>query len=87
MRSMPCSSDVCEEELACLTEGYTGADIKLICREAAIAALEESLEAVEVSMAHFKIGIGKVQPSNIQFYQELAAQFRRLVDSRAIRDE
>ncbi|XP_039119601.1 calmodulin-interacting protein 111-like [Dioscorea cayenensis subsp. rotundata] len=87
MRSMPCSSDVCKEELARLTEGYTGADIKLICREAAIAALEESLEAVEVSTAHFKIGIGRVQPSNIQFYQELAAQFRRLVDSKANRDE
>ncbi|KAH7670711.1 P-loop containing nucleoside triphosphate hydrolase protein [Dioscorea alata] len=87
MRSIPCSADACKEELARLTEGYTGADIKLICREAAVAALEESLEAVEVSMAHFKIGIGRVQPSNIQFYQELATQFRRLVDSRAMRDE
>lgn len=40
MRNMPCSPDVNTKELANLTEGYTGADIKLICREAAIAALE-----------------------------------------------
>ncbi|KAJ0972843.1 hypothetical protein J5N97_020802 [Dioscorea zingiberensis] len=87
MRSMPCSSDVCMEELARLTEGYTGADIKLICREAALAALEESLEIAEVSMPHFKIGIGRVQPSNVEFYQKLAAQFRRLVDSRSVGDK
>ena len=40
MRNMPCSSDVSIKDLAQLTEGYTGADIKLICREAALAALE-----------------------------------------------
>lgn len=40
MRKIPCSSDVNVKDLAQLTEGYTGADIKLACREAAIAALE-----------------------------------------------
>lgn len=39
-RSMPCSADMNLNELARLTEGYTGADIKLICREAAVAALD-----------------------------------------------
>jgi len=37
---MPCHPDVSMEELARLTEGYTGADIMLICREAALAALD-----------------------------------------------
>lgn len=37
---MPCSPDVSLTELAHLTAGYTGADIKLVCREAAVAALE-----------------------------------------------
>ncbi|XP_008786500.1 calmodulin-interacting protein 111 [Phoenix dactylifera] len=87
MRNMPCSPDVNAKDLANLTEGYTGADIKLICREAAIAALEENLEISEVSMAHFRIGVSRVQPSNVQFYQELAAQFRRLVDTGSVRDE
>lgn len=39
-RSMPCSADMNLNELARLTEGYTGADIKLICRESAVAALD-----------------------------------------------
>lgn len=37
---IPVSSDVSIRELAFLTEGYTGADISLVCREAAIAAIE-----------------------------------------------
>lgn len=39
-RSIPRGPDVNLEELARLTEGYTGADIKLVCREAAVAALD-----------------------------------------------
>lgn len=40
LRKIPFSSDVYIKELACLTKGYTGADISLICREAAISAIE-----------------------------------------------
>lgn len=40
LRKTPCSPDVSIKDLACLTEGFTGADISLICREAALAALE-----------------------------------------------
>ena len=40
LRKTPCSSDVSIKDLARLTEGFTGADISLICREAALAALE-----------------------------------------------
>lgn len=39
-KKIPCGPDVRLRELAVLTEGYTGADIKLVCREAAISALE-----------------------------------------------
>ncbi|XWS38775.1 hypothetical protein CRYUN_Cryun19dG0159200 [Craigia yunnanensis] len=40
LHKIPCSSDVSLKELAHLTEGCTGADISLICREAAVTALE-----------------------------------------------
>lgn len=40
LRKIPCSSDVNIKDLARLSEGCTGADISLICREAALAALE-----------------------------------------------
>ncbi|XP_027173359.1 calmodulin-interacting protein 111 isoform X1 [Coffea eugenioides] len=83
LRKMPCSSDVSIKELALLTEGYTGADISLICREAAIAAIEEDFNASEVTMKHLKAGIMQVPPSDILSYEELSNKFQRLVHSSA----
>ncbi|KHG11529.1 Calmodulin-interacting protein [Gossypium arboreum] len=80
----PCSSDVSLKELAHLTEGCTGADISLICREAAVIALEESLDAEELAMCHIKTAIRQARPSEIQLYQELSAKFERLVHSSSV---
>uniref|UniRef100_A0ACD5W911 Uncharacterized protein n=1 Tax=Avena sativa TaxID=4498 RepID=A0ACD5W911_AVESA len=79
-RNIPCSPDVNLKELARLTEGYTGADIKLVCREAAVAALDESFDIPEVTIVHFKSAIDRVKPSDMKFYRELAARFSRFVD-------
>ncbi|ESQ44413.1 hypothetical protein EUTSA_v10005761mg [Eutrema salsugineum] len=87
LRKIPCSSDICLKELACITKGYTGADISLICREAAIAALEESLEAEEISMRHLKAAISKVEPTEIQSYKALSEKFQRLVHTDPQRDD
>ncbi|CAK7340295.1 unnamed protein product [Dovyalis caffra] len=81
LRKVPCSSDVSIKELACLTDGCTGADISLICREAAVAAIEENIDASEVSMQHLKSAIQQVQPTEIDSYQDLSAKFQRLVHS------
>ena len=40
LRRMSCSSDVCIEELSCLSEGCTWAALCLIFREAALAAFQ-----------------------------------------------
>ncbi|KAL4342286.1 hypothetical protein GQ457_08G025050 [Hibiscus cannabinus] len=84
LRKIPCSSDVNLKELVHLTEGCTGADISLICREAAVIALEESLDAEEVTMHHLKAAIRQARPSEIQLYQELSAKFERLVHSSSV---
>ncbi|KAJ6363580.1 hypothetical protein OIU78_003704 [Salix suchowensis] len=81
LRKVPCSSDVNVKKLACLTDGCTGADIALICREAAVAAIEENIDASEVSMQHLKMAIQQVQPMEINSYQDLSAKFQRLVRS------
>ncbi|KAK9164510.1 hypothetical protein Syun_005412 [Stephania yunnanensis] len=86
-RKMPCGSDVNLKELAHLTEGCTGADISLICREAALAAMEESLDVAQISMAHFKIGLTRVQPSDIHSYHEFSTKFQRLVLNGAGKDD
>ncbi|KAF2620167.1 hypothetical protein F2Q68_00041637, partial [Brassica cretica] len=86
LRKIPCSSDICLKELASVTKGYTGADISLICREAAIASLEESLEAEEISMRHLKAAISQVEPTDIQSYKALSEKFQRLVHTDPQRD-
>ncbi|XP_023637815.1 calmodulin-interacting protein 111 isoform X2 [Capsella rubella] len=87
LRKIPCSSDICLKEIASITKGYTGADISLICREAAIAALEESLETEEISMRHLKTAIGQIEPTEIQSYKALSEKFQRLVHTDPQRDE
>jgi transitional endoplasmic reticulum ATPase len=45
--------DVDTAEVARRTEGFTGADLRALCREAAMAALEEDIGAERVAMVHF----------------------------------
>ncbi|GBG68646.1 hypothetical protein CBR_g3187 [Chara braunii] len=63
-RKIPLSNDVNRRELAELTVNFTGADIAAVCREAAMAALEEDLDTEEVCMRHFKAALPLVLPSS-----------------------
>jgi hypothetical protein len=47
---------------------------------------QESFDINEVCIRHFKKAVGNVQPSDLKFYQNLATQFRRLVDSASVRE-
>ncbi len=60
---MPLANDVSLEELAKRTEGYAGADIESVCREAAIMALRENMEASSIESRHFEAALKKVRPS------------------------
>jgi len=51
------------EKLAKETEGYSGADIEALCREAAMFALREDIKAKEVTSKHFEKALKKVKPS------------------------
>ena len=61
---MPLADDVDLEILAKSTEGYVGADIEAVCREAVMLTLRENLEAEKVDMKHFKKAMKKVKPKN-----------------------
>jgi transitional endoplasmic reticulum ATPase len=62
-KNMPISKDVEIKTLATDTEGYVGADIESLAREAAMLALRENIDAKEVQMRHFEEALKKVRPS------------------------
>lgn len=64
--------------LAKKTEGYVGSDIESICREAAIFALRENMEAREISINHFEKALEKVSPS---VDKEIEKSYEDLKDS------
>lgn len=61
---MPLADDVSLEKLAKQTDGYVGADIEAVCREAAMLTLRNGLDAENVPNKYFKEALEKVKPSN-----------------------
>ncbi len=81
-REMPLSDDVDLSEIARLTEGYTGADLAALVREAAMLALREDLEVKEVKMYHFQEALRKVKPSvtdeMLNYYKRWLETYRQM---------
>ena len=74
-KDMPLADDVDLKKLAKNTDGYVGADIEAICREAAMLALRDNLEASEIPYKYFKQAIDKVKPGNTQLKEEQLVQY------------
>jgi transitional endoplasmic reticulum ATPase len=67
------------KELLDKTDGYTGADIESLAREAALLSLRESIEAKFVTKKHFEDALKKVKPSitksTIDVYKKIEETF------------
>lgn len=61
-KDMPLSG-VDLSKLAKMTQGYSGADIEGVCREAGMVALRDNIEAGEVTEEHFKQALKKIKPT------------------------
>ncbi|MBP2030118.1 transitional endoplasmic reticulum ATPase [Methanohalophilus levihalophilus] len=79
-RNMPLDTDVNISDLAGMTDGYVGADIEAVCREAAMLALRENFENEKVSFRHFTQAFEKVKPTvnedMIDFYNRLSQKLK-----------
>ena len=82
-RNVPLADDVDLEKIAEMTEGYTGADLEALVREAVMSALREKFEARPVEMKYFLQAMKVVKPSltkeDIQRYERLGEQLKRIV--------
>lgn len=62
-KNMPLTPDVDLDDIAKRTEGYVGADIEALCREAAVFVLREDINAKKVTKKAFDMALEKVKPS------------------------
>jgi transitional endoplasmic reticulum ATPase len=80
-RRMPLADDVSLEKLADLTDGFSGADIENLVREAAMAAVRSDWKAKPVHMKHFKAALEETRPSisqeDVKRFLELAEQVKK----------
>jgi len=92
-RDKPLAEDVDLDGLAARTEGYVGADIEAVCREASMAATREFINSVDpedvddsvgnvrVTREHFEQALEEVLPSvdeeTKERYEQIERQFSR----------
>ncbi len=91
-KNMPLAKDVNMNKLADKTEGYSGADIESLCREAALYALRENMKSKEVKKKHFDKALDKVRPSItddvIRFYETMKEGFKnRRIEKEKAKEE
>lgn len=84
-RDMPLKN-VALKELAKMTEGYSGADIEGLCREAGILAMRKNENAKEVEMKCFKEAMKVVHCSldeqTIKYYEMISKELQGGIDKR-----
>jgi len=92
-RDKPLADEVDLDDLAAQTEGYVGADIEAVCREASMAASREFIDSVDpddvddsvgnvrITSEHFEAALDEVSPSVDEevreYYGEIEEQFAR----------
>ncbi len=85
-KGMPLAKDVNIKAMATAMEGYTGADIEAVCREAGLNALRENINAKQVTKKHFAAAMKKIRPSVtpklMEFYSKISEQFKAPVSEK-----
>jgi transitional endoplasmic reticulum ATPase len=79
-KDMPLASNIELEELNKIIDGFSGADIETLCREAAMIALRENIRARKVAMEHFKEARKQVNPTltseTISWYEKFGEKLK-----------
>jgi len=76
-KNMPLDKSVKMDSLITKTEGFVGADIENLTREAAMIALRKNIHADKVTMKDFEEALMKVKPS---VSEETAKHYKKIED-------
>ncbi len=76
-KNMPLDKSINLDELADNTDGFTGADIESLVREAGMLALREDIKTKKVMKKHFDEALKKVSPSVTKSDQERYKQIEK----------
>lgn len=87
-KEMPLAENVSIKKLATTTEGYSGADLENVCREAGMQAIREKMENIKkIENKHFEFALSKIKSTLpravIERYENMAKQ---ITESRNIKD-
>ena len=85
---MPLAKDVSLKHVAQITDGYSGADLENVCREAGMQAIREKMEDIDkIEYKHFEFALSKIKstlPAEIiEKYEDMA---KVITTSRNIKD-
>ena len=86
--NMPLANDVSLKHIAQITDGYSGADLENVCREAGMQAIREKMEDIDkIEYKHFEFALSKIKstlPTEIiEKYEDMA---KVITTSRNIKD-
>ncbi len=80
-QGMPLAHDVNMDQLLGQTQGYSGADLEAVCREAGLVSLRKNIEAKEVTHADFRDALERVKPTVTpdmeNWYQSFLKRFKK----------
>ena len=77
LSKIPIAEDVNIDKLVENTEGYSGAEIEAICKEAALKALEDSFEIQQIEMKYFNKALDIVKPRTSQELLQLYSDYEQ----------
>ncbi|MFX0018096.1 MAG: CDC48 family AAA ATPase [Promethearchaeota archaeon] len=87
-KNMPLAEDISLKRIAQITEGYSGADLENVCREAGMQAIREKMEKFDkIENKHFEFALNKIKSTLpgeiIQRYESMA---KEITESRNIKE-
>lgn len=90
-RAMPLGADISLDAIAGMTEGYTGADLEGVCREAALHALRSDIDARSVGLTDFEHALTEIKPSvdqaTIDAYKQLMDDWKGGINKKEKEDK